>query len=702
MSARDSMRDGRSSPGRGSRALVLRHQKRWTAALAAATVAVIAVGTQVAHDATSPSADRGSSAPASVSGAAGPAPSGLAATADSYVVSAQPGANFGGRPYVFATTSANRAFLRFDTAGAVPQGRRVTAATLQIYVTHVATTQPGLEVHPAGAGWTEQELTAGNRPVYDSAVVSRSVPPLVAGHWVAVPIEPQAVSTNGPTSFELLHRTPYSQLQVASRESGRAPRLQLTLSGSGPAPTPTPTATTSAPAPAATGVLPIDVAPNAESGQSRKLAFAHYFPPYPVSLDNGRPDNDYYDRNYLNPVGEKGRHKAFGGLLRDRPLGRAPRSGDWRDEDLRTEVRQAIAAGLDGFAVDVLSVQSENWDRTVALMQAAHDVDPSFKIIVMPDMTATGKNASPDMIAEAMAKLARYPSAMRLADGRVVMSPFKAEVRSAAWWHKWVDLMRTRHGIRVALVPTFLNWTNHAEEFASISYGFSTWGSSNPEFNQNLPLNAGRAHAMGKLWAAPVRVQDVRPRSGVYEESQNTTTLRQSWTAAISSGADWVFLPTWNDYSEGTSFAPSAHHGWSWLDISSYYLTWWRTGRPPTVVRDGIYLTHRIQPHTARPTFPQKMLMKQRPYSSAPRDTVEALVFLKAPATVTLRVGGRSYRWNAPAGVSVKTQPLAVGEVSASVSRGGHVTTSVTSPYEVAARPYVQDLEYYAVSSLRR
>jgi hypothetical protein len=677
--------------------VTLRHQKGWTAALAALTVAVIALGSQVAHVLNPSSERRGaSSAGVAGTGAAGPAPEGLPATADTYVVPAQPDANFGGRSYVFATTSANRAFVRFDTADAVPQGKTVTAATLHVYVTHVAAQKPGFEVHPVESTWSEQGLTSSNRPTFQSAVVSRSVSSLAAGRWVSVQLQPEAVSTSGPTSFELLNRTPYADLQLASRESGRGPRLELSLSGSTTS-TPTP----STPAPADSGVLPIDVPASAASGESRKLAFAHYFPPYPLSLDNGQPDNDYYERNYLDPLGEKGRHKAFGGLLRDRPLGRAPRSGDWEMDDLRTEVRQAIAAGLDGFAVDVLSVQSQNWDRTVSLMEAAHDVSPSFKIIVMPDMTATGKNGSPDMLAEAMAKLARYPSAMRLDDGRVVMSPFKAEVRSAKWWATWMDLMRTRHGVRVALVPTFLNWNNHAEEFSSISYGFSTWGSSNPEFNANLGLNAGRAHAMGKIWAAPIRVQDVRPRSAVYEEPENTTTLRQSWTGAITGGADWVFLPTWNDYSEGTSFAPSEHHGWSWLDISSYYLTWWRTGRAPTVVRDGVYLTHRIQPHTAQPTFPQKVLMKPRPYSTPPRDMVEALVFLKAPATVTLKVGGHSYSWNAPAGMSVRTQPLAVGTVSASVRRAGKVTTSVTSPYEIETRPYVQDLEYYAVSSLR-
>jgi hypothetical protein len=712
--------NGADRPTKRTRAFRLPVRPAWVAAVAMVVGLLVASGAQ------------GMVAPEPPSAAPASDQVELSAVADTYVVPSQPRTNFGKRSYVFATTAANRAFVRFDTENAVPADRAVTAATLHVYVMYVATNAPGFEVHGAGSGWAEEGLTNDNRPPHREAVVNGSVPELVRGRWVDIPIEPAAVSASGPTSFELMHRTPHSQLQLATRESGRAPRLRLSLSEPGapsstPSPSPsespsqsptqtatqtatetatqtatqTPTPSTTAPRPGNGQVLPIDVPAAAASGHSTKLAFAHYFPPYPVSFDNRPPERDYYERNYLEPTGERGVHKASGGALRDRPLGRAPRSGDWRAQDLETEVRQAMAAGLDGFAVDVLSVRSVNWHRTVALMEAAHRVSPSFKIIVMPDMTATGKNSSPQTIADAMAKLARYPAAMRLADGRVVMSPFKAEVRSARWWSEWVDLMRTRHDINVALVPTFLNWSGYADEFASISYGYSTWGNSNPAFNESLARHAARAHRMGKIWAAPVRVQDVRPRSGVYEEAQNTTTLRQTWTAAIAGDADWVFLPTWNDYSEATSFAPSAQHGWSFLDVSSYYLTWWRTGREPTVVRDGLYLSHRTQPYDATPTFPQTTLMKLRPGSTKPRDTVEALVFLTAPATVTLQVGDQVHRWDAPAGLSVHTEPLAPGTVSGRVERDGQVTTSVTSPNRVTRTPYVQDLQYHAVSSLR-
>jgi len=672
----------------------------WVAAIAAVTGVLIAVSTQ----------GLGSGRPTAVAAA----PAGLRPVADTYVVPSNPDANFGSRSSMFATTSANRAFLRFDTDAAVPAGRTVTAATLHVYVLHVATTTPGLEVHPAPSTWSESGLTGRNRPAAQADVVSDGAPELTEHSWVAIPLDPDAVSASGSTSFELLHRTPNSELQLASRESPWAPRLELTLSG---APTPSSTTATATPSgtpsgtPSATptgtrtssasgAVLPIDVPVSATSGRSKRLAFAHYFPPYPVSFDNRPPEDDYYARSYLQPSGEKGKHKAFGGLLRDRPMGRAPRPGDWRAADFEAEVRQAMAAGLDGFAVDMLSMYSVNWQRMVALLEAAHRVSPDFKIIVMPDTTSTGKGL-PDVLAEATSRLAKYPALMRLPDGRVVIAPFKAEGRSVEWWTKWLDIMRTRHGIRVALVPTFLSWGSNAEKFAPISYGFSTWGNSNPAYNGGTTDDAQKAHELGKIYAAPVRVQDVRPRSGVYEEPENTTTLRQTWRAAVDGGADWVMLNTWNDYSEATSIAPSAEHGWSFLDISSYYLTWWRTGKAPTVVRDGIYLTHRTQPHAAEPTFPQTKLMKLRSGSTAPRDRVEALVFLKAPATVTLQVGSHRHRWKAPAGMSIHTAALATGTVSGRVERDGRVTTSVTSPYRVTATPYVQDLQYHAVSSLR-
>ncbi len=428
--------------------------------------------------------------------------------------------------------------------------------------------------------------------------------------------------------------------------------------------------------------------------------FAHYFTPFPISIDNKDVSTDYYTRNYLAPGGESGLHSAYGGLLRDRPVTRTPLSGSWQATDYQSEVRQAIAAGLDGFSVDLLSLTSYHWGRVQSLMQAAHAVDPQFKIMLQPDMT-TLNNQTPEALAQAVATLAQSPAAFRLADGRLVVSPFKAENKTADWWKSWIALMKANHGIEVAFVPTLLDWQAFATSFAPISYGFSHWGLRNPNSNIDSAKHAVKAHGMGKLWMAPAHVQDARPSGGIYDEAGNTETLRYSWQGVITGDADWVNMPTWNDYSEGTSVAPSRQHGWAYLDISDYYLTWWKTGTAPKIVRDGVYLTHRTQKYATKPSYAETKLMTLRANTTPARDTVEALVFLTAPATVTVKVGSATYTWDAPAGVNAKTFPLGYGTVSASVGRNGSTVAAVTSPFTVTSTPYVQDLQYDAVSSLR-
>lgn len=451
------------------------------------------------------------------------------------------------------------------------------------------------------------------------------------------------------------------------------------------------------------GALPFDLpAPAAlrSGGAGRKLVFAHYFTPYPLSLDNASADSDYYTRNYLDPGGENGKHQRYGGLLRDRPLPVPPKAGDWEGANLRQEVRTARDAGVDGFTLDLLSLSGKNWDRARQLMEAAHAVDPAFKIMLMPDMTALDTD-DPAVLADAVATLAASPAAHRLADGRLVLSPFKAEQKDPAWWSRVVDTLRNRHGIRTALVPLFLDFDAHAAAFAPISYGFSEWGSRSYAGQDGAAADVRRAHELGRLWMQPVSVQDARPNQGIYDEAGNTATLRSTWTHAIEDGADWVQLTTWNDYSEGSQFAPSLHNGYAYLDLTSYYLTRFKTGAWPRIVRDTLYLTARTQFADTGPTGPQPLLMSLRKGSAAARDTVEVLSLLTGPGTVRTTVGRTTREHPAPAGLHAELLPLGPGISSARLVRDGRATTEVELPYPADRTVPVQDLQYYAATSGR-
>ena len=185
-------------------------------------------------------------------------------------------------------------------------------------------------------------------------------------------------------------------------------------------------------------------------------------------------------------------------------------------------------------------------------------------------------------------------------------------------------------------------------------------------------------------------LQDARPAQLKFFEAQNSENLRRTWAIAIASKAEMVHIPTWNDYAEGSQINPSDKMGWAPLDINSYYLTWYKTGEAPRIVRDAVYVSNRL--HLSNVAVPYPGTMKIA--SNVVRDDAEALVFLTAPATVTVTSGTRSATCQAPAGVSTCRVALATGAVTASVVRGGVRVAAVASAVKVTASPTVQDMDY--------
>ncbi len=428
-----------------------------------------------------------------------------------------------------------------------------------------------------------------------------------------------------------------------------------------------------------------------------KLVFAHYFTPFPISLDNLPGNQDYYARNYLRPDGESGKFARYGGFLRDRPLPRAPRAGDWVQDDLRTEIAQAQSAGIDGFSLDILDLTGVHWERVNRLMEAASQAG-DFTIMLMPDMTASTGRAGYQDLARSMALLAASPAAYRDSRGRVVIAPYKAEERPASWWAEFLREMKDRYGLEVALLPVFHDPAAHMPAFRDISWGFSYWGVRNPQALAEEPDWAARAHALGRLWMAPIAVQDFRPAQAIFDEAANTSTLRTSWATATQQDADLAQLVTWNDYGEGTSFAPSEAHGYAFLSLSAYYAERFRTGHGPNLRRDAVYLTHRLQDSGLRPTSQQQTATLRG--GTPPVNQVEVITLLTAPAQVTVWVGESTYSYRAPAGPNVQTFPLALGRIRAAVHRNDSLVVDACSSREITGSVAVQDLQYHATMGL--
>lgn len=599
----------------------------------------------------------------------------------------------------------------------------LTSATLVLKVKSAAKARKGtLLVQPVTGEWTDSVVSYRTRPRV-GAVVGRA---RITRGTVTIPLRTSAVA--GHVAAGLTVRIVRSSSKAIVKLAG-TPSLRTTLSRTVAAATTTtpttnapkaPAATTNAPTapvasstpsvPAASSPAPTAAAsapattptPDAEQPLSAaageiegKPVFAHYFPPYPISLDNEPGASDYYAENYLVASGEGGKFASTGGLLRDRPLPRDPIStGDFQLADMRTEVAQAQKAGLDGFAVDILTTSNtdRNWTLIEKLMTAAAEKD--FQIMLQPDMSALA-SISTGTFAQAMATLSRHDAVYRATSGAVVVSPFYAEIKTASWYADALALMKSKYGVDAVLLPLFLDAKNMAS-YADVSIGFANWGVRDATLAKKGQNWATQAHALGKQWMEPVAVQDERPRDGLYQEAWNTETLRATWNRAISHEADAVLLTTWNDYSECTSFAPSTDHGTAFLDISAYFLAKFKTGAYRTPAKDAVFIVHRIQKHSTLPTTYANVMKPWYSTGSASRDKIEVVTLLRSQSEVSVEISGQTATYTAPAGFNAQLFDLATGEFTATVGSSG---PSVRTKDPVSFTTKQQDLSYHAVSS---
>lgn len=459
----------------------------------------------------------------------------------------------------------------------------------------------------------------------------------------------------------------------------------------------------------------------------KKKVFAMYFTALPLSHDNKPSATDRY-ACYISPTCQE-LYAKYGGIMRDRPVPRNPLSGDWRLADAKTEIKQAKAAGLDGFLLDMLNLSDHNhgdgnYQRLHNMMKAAQSVDKNFKLMLMPDMDPNSPDTllTPSQMATQLAAFNKYSAVYRTGK-KMVIAPFNADLKTPAYWKSVMSSLKSNYKIDSVLLPilntdTRLNFGG----FLKISWGISEWGVTDPTqiARRQSILNLGaKARKAGKKWMQSIRVQDSRPREAMFDEAANSETIKASWKAAKDSKADLAFLVSWNDYYETTSFAPSVQHGWAVLDINAVYQSEFQTGKKSAVRRDAVYISHRVQAHNLTPTSPaytsatiaQLRGVKKRLAKSdfkPARNTVEVVTMLTKTAQVKVVIGGKLYTYTAKAGVNAKLFPLRTGYVSAAIYRKNTKTKkyvrlgTVATNDEVVGSRSIQDLGYRFASSLRK
>lgn len=423
-----------------------------------------------------------------------------------------------------------------------------------------------------------------------------------------------------------------------------------------------------------------------------KRVLAHYFYPFPLSIDDQPPATDYYNRNYLSPSGEANKFLAQGGYLRARPLPLpVSAANNWPSANMQREVSMAIARGITGFTFDILNLADAMsvTGHLQLMLAAAQAVEPRFWIVPMLDLSALVSLTQAQAVA-LIASLNSAPSVARLPDGRMLISAFNATAQPLLWWQGVFATLNSMQ-VYVAFIPVLLG-EPASNPLASVSHGLGGWGTATP----------AAASACPPCMMMPVLTQQFRPKDACFWEAGNFDAFVAGWMAAINGGAQYVQIVTWSDFAESGQVQPctdatlALNIGTGFYDLTAYYAQWFATGVQPAITKDVLYWCYRRMPWAA--AHPNQSATFKVVAPGVAQDDIQVLAFLSAPGVIS--VDGHTL--NAPAGITSLKIATAPGNPVFALLRDGSEVFHGAGPvtiYGPAGIPSgISDLTYWSGS----
>jgi hypothetical protein len=336
----------------------------------------------------------------------------------------------------------------------------------------------------------------------------------------------------------------------------------------------------------------------ARAGEPAKLCWAHY-------VGWGFDQVSGYDRAALDPVWNAQR-------FNDRSLlGRHAQTDEGVGEATKLQVRTALQYGIDGFCVDLVAqenIRETFYADAMARFYRAAEGTP-FKVAPCIDSTAPSAELLIRAFAAYLERWGRHPNTC-LVEGKPVVFIYNSRPRTLAEWRQILDALKAKGLSAYWLVQPMGEgtlWSNPqalADNLAVFDgfYDFGINGYSSAQMLERL-ANGQQAlsqHRPGGLLVAGITQGYLGNGNSFYRPYLNTGTLRDTWSAALASGARWVCLTTWNDYVEHTHFEPSAVNRDALLRINRDYVARWRQEpippRPPQLI--SAFTTKRCHPTT--------------------------------------------------------------------------------------------------------
>lgn len=473
---------------------------------------------------------------------------------------------------------------------------------------------------------------------------------------------------------------------------------------------------------------------NGTSGVPR-FVMPHNFITFPPSFNNETVRPDYWDLNRIPPG--SGTNAVYGGESRYRKFFAPHRNeANWQALNLVQEIQWAAEAGFDGFFVDMLQANRPTgditrWVQVKQLMEACNiwnlnrPVNEKMWIVLMPDGTTSATSiGAENILADTISSVWTDPCLWKFPNGDLLIAPYQPEGDAThagrAFWDAAAAALHAR-GVNFRIWNCYQkSWTAapQAPAFNSMVdlYGNGRWGSRNPTSTANTGVDNRGAAAYNAAnfpahapWLAPVSYQDVRPNQAGWTEAGGWDQLIQSWLSAIQTGTQSVQIPTWDDFAEMAAICPSIGGGFAILDVMSYYNVWYKMGVSPTIVRDGLYLAHRIHWCNSTPTTvgtgftitgPQTR-QSLRLGGDAFRNEIDLVAFLTGPGTLRITAGTavttRDYTAGGMQQLKAPLPQLGPGQtaqVKAELVRNGTVVQTITSPNLVRYEVVSEDFTY--------
>ena len=384
------------------------------------------------------------------------------------------------------------------------------------------------------------------------------------------------------------------------------------------------------------------------------------------------------------------------------------------DEAAKQEIREAQAAGIDGFVLNAGGWRKE--PRYIAdaerMYRAARALGTDFKLFMSADMgTITGAD-----IRDMMLRFAGHPNQLYY-QNRQVLSTFATNKKDSKWWRNQVLAPLKKRGHPVFFVPEiFLK--KEIVDYSLARRAFRPWSEvANGIFYfgaAGLPQRRGPrslisssesfarvARENGRLFMAPVSASYWgfrQPEAGRrYFNYEGGAGIARQWASIIKTqNPQWIEIVTWNDYVE-SYIAPikdanaryahfTAGEAVEWnelgfhntqagiLPLMSYFIKWYKTGRQPRIDQDLVFYSYRIHPKDAVAVNDPLGPVTSR-YGRV-RDDIYVTTLLTAPAVLRVTSGSVQYSKSLPPGIRHVRFPFKIGAQKFELIRNGIVVAS--------------------------